>query len=123
MRAGLIDDFVRNIFYPYHSVRAILSIPFCPYHFVRYHFVLEPLAILTRVGLILYAHIVPKMQSNLSLVLLRRRIIDQRLYSSMNKPPGNFNTLHLLLPSYSRQPNVGLFMRVIIRGSEVHPFL
>src|SRR6218665_591031 len=45
------------IFYPYHFVRAILSIPFCPmpfcpytilsipfcpYHFVRYHFVLEP---------------------------------------------------------------------------------
>src|SRR6218665_2167646 len=46
------------IFDPYHFVRAILSIPFCPmpfcpytilsipfcpYHFVRYHFVLEPL--------------------------------------------------------------------------------
>src|SRR6218665_2211723 len=46
------------IFYPYHFVRAILSIAFCPmpfcpytilsilfcpYHFVRYHFVLEPL--------------------------------------------------------------------------------
>src|SRR6218665_32596 len=45
------------IFYPYHCVRAILSIPFCPMpfcpytilsipfcpcHFVRYHFVLEP---------------------------------------------------------------------------------
>src|SRR6218665_2244737 len=45
------------IFYPYHVVRAILSIPFCPmpfcpytilsipfcpYHFVCYHFVLEP---------------------------------------------------------------------------------
>src|SRR6218665_3353020 len=45
------------IFYPYHFVLAvlsipfcpmpfcpytILSIPFCPYHFVRYHFVLEP---------------------------------------------------------------------------------
>src|SRR6218665_348675 len=45
------------IFYPYHFVCAILSIPFCPmpfcpytilsipfcpYHFVRYHFVLEP---------------------------------------------------------------------------------
>src|SRR6218665_460844 len=45
------------IFYPYHFVRAILSIsfcpmpccpytilsiPFCPYHFVRYHFVIEP---------------------------------------------------------------------------------
>ena len=45
------------IFYTYHFVRtilsipfcpipfcpyAILSIPFCPYHFVRYHFVLEP---------------------------------------------------------------------------------
>src|SRR6218665_3169724 len=44
-------------FYPYHFVRTILSvpfcpipfcpytilsIPFCPYHFVRYHFVLEP---------------------------------------------------------------------------------
>src|SRR6218665_3314598 len=44
--------------YPYHFVRTILSvpfcpipfcpytilsIPFCPYHFVRYHFVLEPL--------------------------------------------------------------------------------
>src|SRR6218665_2453835 len=49
------------IFYPYHFVRAILSIPFCPmpfcpytilsipfcpYHFVRYHFVLEPLKLL-----------------------------------------------------------------------------
>src|SRR6218665_3682002 len=48
------------IFYPYHFVRTILSmpfcpilfclytilsIPFCPYHFVRYHFVLEPLAL------------------------------------------------------------------------------
>ena len=46
------------IFYPYHFVRTILSmpfcpipfclytilsIPFCPYHFVRYHFVLEPI--------------------------------------------------------------------------------
>src|SRR6218665_1301954 len=45
------------VFYPYHFVRTILSmpfclitfcpytilsIPFCPYHFVRYHFVLEP---------------------------------------------------------------------------------
>src|SRR6218665_482627 len=45
--------------YPYHFVRTILSvpfcpipfcpytilsIPFCPYHFVRYHFVLEPRA-------------------------------------------------------------------------------
>src|SRR6218665_622582 len=43
--------------YPYHFVRTILSVPFCPipfcpytilsisfcpYHFVRYHFVLEP---------------------------------------------------------------------------------
>src|SRR6218665_4035698 len=48
------------IFYPYHFVRAILSIPFCPmpfcpytilsipfclYHFVRYHFVLEPMRV------------------------------------------------------------------------------
>src|SRR6218665_1493811 len=24
------------------DVRTIFSIPFCPYHFVRYHFVLEP---------------------------------------------------------------------------------
>jgi len=32
MRDGLIDDFIHNI----------LSIPFCPYHFVRYHFVREP---------------------------------------------------------------------------------
>src|SRR6218665_3493752 len=47
--------------YPYHFVRTILSIPFCPipfcpytilsipfcpYHFVRYHFVLEPLQLL-----------------------------------------------------------------------------
>jgi len=32
MGAGLIDDFISNI----------LSIPFGPYHFVRYHFVLEP---------------------------------------------------------------------------------
>src|SRR6218665_2724472 len=48
------------ICYPYHFLRAILSIhvqfclmpfcpytilsiPFCPYHFVRYHFVLEPM--------------------------------------------------------------------------------
>src|SRR6218665_3560601 len=46
------------IFYPYHFVRTILSmpfcpipfcpytilsIPFCPYHFVRYRFVLEPI--------------------------------------------------------------------------------
>ena len=42
MGAGLIDDFIHNIlsipFCPYHFVR----IPFCPYHFVRYHFVLEP---------------------------------------------------------------------------------
>src|SRR6218665_3041793 len=45
------------IFYPYHFVRTILSMPFCPipfcpytilsiplcpYHFVRYNFVLEP---------------------------------------------------------------------------------
>src|SRR6218665_3674306 len=44
--------------YPYHFVRTILFVPFCPipfcpytilsisfcpYHFVRYHFVLEPL--------------------------------------------------------------------------------
>src|SRR6218665_2875122 len=47
--------------YPYHFVRTILSvpfcpipfcpytilsIPFCPYHFVRCHFVLEPLNLL-----------------------------------------------------------------------------
>src|SRR6218665_2314856 len=32
MGAGLIDDFILSI----------LFIPFCPYHFVRYHFVLEP---------------------------------------------------------------------------------
>src|SRR6218665_1382944 len=43
--AGLIDDSI--IFYPYHFVRTILSIPFCPipfcpYHFVPYHFVLKP---------------------------------------------------------------------------------
>src|SRR6218665_3677001 len=59
MRAGLITLFV--IVYPYHSVRAILSmpfwpipfcpstilsIPFCPYHFFRYHFVLEPFSVL-----------------------------------------------------------------------------
>ena len=57
MGAGLIDDSI--IFYPYHFVRTILSIPFCPipfcphtilsipfcpYHFVRYHFVRSPLA-------------------------------------------------------------------------------
>ena len=48
---------------------------------------------------VLDTHIVSKMQSNFSLVLLRGRIIDQRLYSSMNKPQGNFNTLHLLMPS------------------------
>src|SRR6218665_3984654 len=29
-------------FCPYHFVRTILSVPFCPYHFVPYHFVLEP---------------------------------------------------------------------------------
>ena len=34
--AGLIAD----------SIGAILSVPFCPYHFVRYHFVLEPLDLL-----------------------------------------------------------------------------
>jgi len=28
--------------YPYYFIRTILSIPFCPCHFVRYHFVLEP---------------------------------------------------------------------------------
>src|SRR6218665_1154031 len=48
------------IFYPYHFVHTILSmpfcpipfcpytilsIPFCPYHFVRYHFVLEPMKV------------------------------------------------------------------------------
>src|SRR6218665_493939 len=48
--------------YPYHFVRTILSIPFCPipfcpytilsisfcpYHFVRYHFVLEPTKLIT----------------------------------------------------------------------------
>jgi len=32
MEAGLIDDFIRNV----------LSVPFCPYHFVQYHFVLVP---------------------------------------------------------------------------------
>src|SRR6218665_966411 len=32
MGAGLIDDFIRSI----------LSVLFCPYHFFRYHFVLEP---------------------------------------------------------------------------------
>src|SRR6218665_274789 len=50
------------IFYPYHFVRAILSVPFCPipfspytilsvpfcpYHFVRYHFVRSPIGITT----------------------------------------------------------------------------
>src|SRR6218665_1315654 len=29
-------------FCPSHFVRTILSVPFCPYHFVPYHFVLEP---------------------------------------------------------------------------------
>src|SRR6218665_2359725 len=62
MGARLIDNFIRNIlsvpFCPchfvntilsnailsvYHFVHTILSVPFCPYHFVRYHFVLEPL--------------------------------------------------------------------------------
>src|SRR6218665_394588 len=46
MKAGFIDDFIRNIlsvpFCPYHFVRTILSVPFCPHHFVPYHFVLEP---------------------------------------------------------------------------------
>src|SRR6218665_2918081 len=28
--------------YPYHFVRTILSISFCPYHFVQYHFVRIP---------------------------------------------------------------------------------
>src|SRR6218665_658783 len=51
--------------YPYHFVRTILSvpfcpipfcpntilsIPFCPYHFVRYHFVLEPFRHVGEVG-------------------------------------------------------------------------
>ena len=51
MGTGLIDDFIRNIlsvpFCPYHFVHTILSdtilsVPFCPYHFVRYHFVCIP---------------------------------------------------------------------------------
>ena len=60
MGAGLIDDFIRDIlsvpfcpyhfvhtilhipFCPYHFIHTTLSIPFCTYHFVRYHFVLEP---------------------------------------------------------------------------------
>src|SRR6218665_2499493 len=29
-------------FCPYHFVRTILSVPFCPYHLVPYHSVLEP---------------------------------------------------------------------------------
>src|SRR6218665_3029945 len=48
--------------YPYHFVRTILSVPFCPipfcpytilsisfcsYHFVRYHFVLEPAGVVS----------------------------------------------------------------------------
>src|SRR6218665_74266 len=56
------------IFYPYHCVRAILSIPFCPmpfcpytilsipfcpYHFVRYHFVLEPSNLLISCSILL----------------------------------------------------------------------
>src|SRR6218665_2363111 len=67
MGAGLIDDFIRNIlsvpFCPchfvhtilsnailsvYHFVHTILSVPFCPYHFVRSHFVLEPVRLYSR---------------------------------------------------------------------------
>jgi len=35
-------------------MRTILSIPICPYHFVRYHFVLEPLrvSVMEKVGII-----------------------------------------------------------------------
>src|SRR6218665_933427 len=58
MGAGFIDDFIRNIlsspFCPHHFVHTILSNTilsvyhfvhaFCPYHFVCYHFVLEPIA-------------------------------------------------------------------------------
>src|SRR6218665_1254196 len=40
MRAGLIDDFIRNIlsvpFCPYHFVHTILSMPFCPIPFCPY---------------------------------------------------------------------------------------
>ena len=36
--AWLIDD----------SIGAILSVPFCPYRFVPYHFVLEPLDLLDK---------------------------------------------------------------------------
>src|SRR6218665_1457411 len=48
MGAGLIDDFIRDIlcvpFCPYHFVHAILSNTILSvYHFVRYHFVLEPI--------------------------------------------------------------------------------
>ena len=47
MGAGLIDDFIGNIlsvpFCPYHFVQChFVRIPLCPYRFVRYHFVLEP---------------------------------------------------------------------------------
>src|SRR6218665_985382 len=41
MAAELIDD-LSVIIYRYLFVHTILSIPFSPYHFVRYHFVLEP---------------------------------------------------------------------------------
>src|SRR6218665_886058 len=37
MGEGLIDDFIRNSFF-----RTILSVPFCLYHFVQYHFVRIP---------------------------------------------------------------------------------
>src|SRR6218665_2129970 len=65
--AGLIDD--SKIFYPFHFVRTILSIPlcpipffpytilsipFCPYRFVPYHFVLEPFSFVILDGLFLY---------------------------------------------------------------------
>src|SRR6218665_1968813 len=34
----------------YHFARTILSVPFCPYHFVQYHFVRSPLRVMSMDG-------------------------------------------------------------------------
>src|SRR6218665_868348 len=57
MGARLIDDFIRNIlsvpFCPCHFVQNnfvqyhFFRVPFFPYHFVRYHFVLDPVPALS----------------------------------------------------------------------------
>src|SRR6218665_4003740 len=42
MGPGLVDDFIRNLLSVLFCPCTILAIPFCPYHFIRYHFVREP---------------------------------------------------------------------------------